>query len=178
MYLTRGTDLSTGLWISVSSNSDSPVFALLSVVPNRVSVDPTECCTFHHFQCREHVCICESNTGFCYRHLMLNHKYFSSPGCQSEAAQHCIAALAYGCLEMHRQETMSWEFDYRQEQMKHNGLAISLLKRDIASSKFAAESPATVNTIFLLSFLAVRSSITIQICCVQTLTSDEAISGR
>lgn len=57
---------------------------------------------------------------------------------------------------------MTWEFDYRQEQMKHNGLAIALLKRDIASSEFVAHSPSTINTIFLLSFLAVRSSIHIQ----------------
>ncbi|KEF59840.1 uncharacterized protein A1O9_04688 [Exophiala aquamarina CBS 119918] len=80
--------------------------------------------------------------------------YFASPGCQSEAAQHCIAALAYGCLELHRQETMSWEFDYRQDQMKHNGLAIALLKKEIASNSFTAQSPSTINTIFLLSFLA------------------------
>jgi len=58
---------------------------------------------------------------------------------------------------MHRQETMSWEFDYRQEQMKHNGQAIALLKKEIASNKFSAQSPSTINTIFLLSFLAVRS---------------------
>ncbi|ETI26728.1 hypothetical protein G647_10173 [Cladophialophora carrionii CBS 160.54] len=80
--------------------------------------------------------------------------YFSSPGCQGEAAQHCIAALAYGCLELHRKETDSWEFDYSQEQLKHNALDISLLKRDIASIRTAADSPAAINTIFLLSFLA------------------------
>jgi hypothetical protein len=83
-------------------------------------------------------------------------QYFSSPGCQSEAAQHCIAALAYGCLELHRKETNSWEFDYSREQLKHNALAISLLKKDIASKRTAADSPSAINTIFLLSFLAVR----------------------
>lgn len=85
-------------------------------------------------------------------------KYFSSPGCQSEAAQHCIAALAYGCLEQHRQENMGWECDYRQELMRHNGAALALLKKDIASNNFTTNSPTTISTIFLLSFLAVRSS--------------------
>ncbi|KAK5056010.1 hypothetical protein LTR84_012561 [Exophiala bonariae] len=87
-------------------------------------------------------------------------QYFSSPGCQSEAAQHCIAALAYGCLEQHRQETMSWEYDYRQEQMRHNGAALALLKKDIASNNLTGNSPTTINTIFLLSFLAVRNMTT------------------
>lgn len=104
-------------------------------------------------------------------------KYFSSPGCQSEAAQHCIAALAYGCLEQHRQETMSWEYDYRQEQMRHNGAALALLKKDITSEKFTANSPTTINTIFLLSFLAVRLLTSTEDQGDQLLTNVEAISG-
>ncbi|KAJ9605500.1 hypothetical protein H2200_010157 [Cladophialophora chaetospira] len=86
--------------------------------------------------------------------------YFSSPGCQSEAAQHCIAALAYGCLQLHRKETDAWEYDYNQEQLKHNALAISLLKKDVASKRAAANRPSAINTILLLSFLATERTLT------------------
>ena len=89
----------------------------------------------------------------------------SSAGSQCEAAQHCIAAIAYACLDIHRQEAKGSKCDYdSQELLKHNGLAISMLKEDVTSGRAAADAPSTINTIFLLSYLAVRLQLQFMAC--------------
>ncbi|OAL29269.1 hypothetical protein AYO22_02163 [Fonsecaea multimorphosa] len=53
------------------------------------------------------------------------------------------------------EESNIWECDYKQEQLKHNGTAIALLKKEVhASAESKINRASLVNTIFLLSFLA------------------------
>jgi hypothetical protein len=93
-------------------------------------------------------------------------QYMSSPGSQCEAAQHCIAAVAYTSLDIHRQEANGLKCDSDSpELLKHNGLAISMLKEDVTSGRAATDAPSTINTIFMLSYLAVRLSIRIRGKC-------------
>jgi hypothetical protein len=82
-----------------------------------------------------------------------------TPGSQGEAAQHAFAALAYSCLDMHRRQAKRGQTRYCREELKHSGLAISLLKDEVTSGMPPADIRSTIIAIAFLIFVAVSDSL-------------------